>query len=438
MFSGNAHFLFVAQGSSGDILPPLAVARELRRRGNDVSFVTHTHFGELIRRHELDFIDLQDEEHYRMLHGPDYWDPHKSLKQNASFLTDGIKKQYELVAHCSEPGRTVAVASVNGMGVRIAHEKLGLPMISAHICPYLLRSLDAPSDMQIHNFLPYFRRWDPTGLANRIYFRMADLLFYDPLFRGPVNRLRSELGLPPVSHVFRQWLQSPQLIVGLFPTWFVNPYPRDWPAHTVLTDFPLEDDRDGMEIPSAVLDFLATGEAPIVFCPGTGMAHARDFFTKAVETCTRLRRRGLLLTRFPELVPEDLPDFVHHAPYVPFSKLLPHAAALVSHAGIGSVSQALKAGIPQLLMPMNFDQPDNARRLTEFGVARTVNWKKTCGREMAKELEFLLRSPEVQNNCRLVQKQFSSVNPVQRACDVMEEFAARALAGRQPEALLQR
>src|SRR5579864_1321672 len=255
MFRANSHFLFVAQGSTGDILPPLAIAQDLHQRGHDVSFVTHSHFRDLIQRHGVEFIDLHDDDHYQMLHGPDYWDAGKALEQNARFLTDNLKQQYELVARHADPARTVAVASVNGMGVRIAHEKLGIPMISSHICPFLLRSVETPSDMPVHNLVGLFRRWDPTGLGNRIYFRVADLLYYRPLYEKPVNRLRAELGLPPVARVFHRWIQSPQLIVGLFPKWFVEPYPADWPAHTVLTDFPMEDDRDGAAISAGLNDF---------------------------------------------------------------------------------------------------------------------------------------------------------------------------------------
>jgi UDP:flavonoid glycosyltransferase YjiC (YdhE family) len=57
---------------------------------------------------------------------------------------------------------------------------------------------------------------------------------------------------------------------------------------------------------------------------------------------------------------------------VPLGQVLPRALALVSHGGIGTVSQALAAGIPQLVMPLGFDQFDNAARLERLGVAATL------------------------------------------------------------------
>ena len=69
------HFLLVQQGTAGDINPFLAMGMGLLERGHRVSYISHTHFGPLIRQRGLEFIDLQDEEEYRVLQSPDYWRP---------------------------------------------------------------------------------------------------------------------------------------------------------------------------------------------------------------------------------------------------------------------------------------------------------------------------------------------------------------------------
>ena len=57
---------------------------------------------------------------------------------------------------------------------------------------------------------------------------------------------------------------------------------------------------------------------------------------------------------------------------MPFSSVFPLCAAVVHHGGIGTCAQALAAGVPQLTMPLAFDQPDNATRLSRLGVARWI------------------------------------------------------------------
>jgi UDP:flavonoid glycosyltransferase YjiC (YdhE family) len=64
----------------------------------------------------------------------------------------------------------------------------------------------------------------------------------------------------------------------------------------------------------------------------------------------------------------SLPNGVRHFDYVPLSKVLPRSTALIHHGGIGTMSQAIAAGIPQLIIPTSHDQPDNAVRVRRLGI----------------------------------------------------------------------
>ena len=168
----------------------------------------------------------------------------------------------------------------------------------------------------------------------------------DPLLGPSINELRQELGIEsPARGIFRDWNLSPQLVLGLFPEWFAPTQP-DWPGQVALTGFPLWDQPEAAGLPVEVDEFLRGGEPPIVFTPGSAMAHGQEFFQAAVEACQSLGRRGILLTKYPQQLPPALPADVRHFSFVPFSQLLPRAAALVHHGGIGSSAQGLAAGLP--------------------------------------------------------------------------------------------
>ncbi|RPJ39015.1 MAG: hypothetical protein EHM35_03255, partial [Planctomycetaceae bacterium] len=62
-----------------------------------------------------------------------------------------------------------------------------------------------------------------------------------------------------------------------------------------------------------------------------------------------------------------------HFPYVPLSSVLPRAAAVVHHGGIGTTGQAFAAGIPQLVVPFTDDQSDNAARVQRTGAGVTMS-----------------------------------------------------------------
>ena len=176
-----------------------------------------------------------------------------------------------------------------------------------------------------------------------------------------LNEWRRELGLPPVTRVFRDWIHSPQRVIGLFPDWFGVPQ-SDWPASLRLAGFPLFDDHRPTELAPSLRRFLDDGPPPVLFTPGTANQAAARFFRAGVDAAESLGRRALLLTRYTGHLPK-LPPTAHHEPFVPLSDVLPRCAALVSHGGIGTLAQGLAAGVPQLTMPMGFDRPDNATRL---------------------------------------------------------------------------
>ncbi len=97
------------------------------------------------------------------------------------------------------------------------------------------------------------------------------------------------------------------------------------------------------------------------------MTQGHHFLKISLEATRKVGRRSLILTQYPEQLPDLNPEKEMHLSYVPLHKLLPHIAAIVDHAGIGTVAQALAAGGAQLIVPMAYDQPNNAFHLEEVG-----------------------------------------------------------------------
>jgi UDP:flavonoid glycosyltransferase YjiC (YdhE family) len=256
-------------------------------------------------------------------------------------------------------------------------------------------------------------------------FWAAEKMIVNPTLLPPLNAFRSEIGLPPLTGgIFTEYLNSPQLILGLFPEWFAGP-PPDWPPQVRMTGFPLYDEKGLTRIDPELDQFLNDGTPPIAFTPGSAFLQGLPFFSAAVEACARLGRRGLLLTRYAENIPPQLPPGVRHVVFAPFSEVLPCCAALVHHGGVGTMAQALAAGIPQLLMPMAHDQPDNARRAERLGVALSITREKFQPDNVAQILKRLLEDPRYAQSARDVAKKLSGVRALENACDQVEELARR-------------
>jgi UDP:flavonoid glycosyltransferase YjiC (YdhE family) len=214
-----------------------------------------------------------------------------------------------------------------------------------------------------------------------------------------------------------------------FPPWFA-PAQADWPENLVQTDFPLWDEGSDAAFAPEVEAWLAEGEPPVVFTPGSANIFGRPFFQAAVDACQRLGRRGVLLTRFAEQLPQRLPGGVKHFAYIPFRRLLPRAAALVHHGGIGSTAQALAAGVPQLIMPLAHDQFDNAARVRRLGAGDWLPSSRFRGPAVASKLGGLIGSQAVQAACRGISEKYSGRDGIAATADAIETFGrARTAEG---------
>jgi UDP:flavonoid glycosyltransferase YjiC (YdhE family) len=417
------NILLTPIGSGGDVLPFIRLGMALKARSHDVTVITPSLYEPLARHAGLGFVEwISPEAMQTVANDPDLWHPTRGFLLAVRTVGPWHRQLLEHIEARHVRGQTVVVAGSYALGARIAHDRLGVPLATLLLQPAFLRSVHRSP------VLPGLPTpdWAPRAWKRLVYF-LSDALVLDRVAAPAVNALRAELGLPAVRSVLGSWLHSPQRVIGLFPDWFGQPQP-DWPAQVRLTGFPLYDGLGQEPVPAGLEEFLQEGEPPVVFTPGTMMRHPRQFFEAAVDACGRLGRRGLLLTRFRDQLPAGLPEGVRHFDYVPLSQVLPRAAALVSHGGIGTLSQALAAGIPQLVMPLGFDQFDNAARLERLGVAATLIPRRFQGRTVADQLARLLGSPEVARACRAVAAWLQWDRWEDPACRAVEELAGAGRA----------
>jgi UDP:flavonoid glycosyltransferase YjiC (YdhE family) len=412
------HFLLIPVGSFGDVHPFVGIALKLKERGHDVTFAANGHFKSLALREGLDFHEVSSEEDYQNeLRDPDIWRPIKGVKRLMEMLArTSIRPLYYKILDLVRPGKTIIVAPAIALGARVAQEKHKIPLVTIALQPSIFRSHNPPPVF----IYPGYPTWVPPAF-HKLTTYLTDKCFLDPILCPELNRLRSELSLPPITRVMDQYWVSPENVIGLFPEWFAKPLP-EWPKQLQLAGFPLYDEKGSTQIPPDLNEFLNAGPAPVVFTPGSAMAHGAEFFQEAVDACRKASLRAIFFSRFTEQIPKDLPDSIRHFDYVPFSEVFPRAAAVVHHGGIGTCSQAMRAGVPQLIMPLSFDQPDNAVRLEKLGIGRTILPKKFKAPAIAKALEQLIIDPNVKNNTAKVAEKFHGVDGLTKVCEILEEL----------------
>jgi UDP:flavonoid glycosyltransferase YjiC (YdhE family) len=86
--------------------------------------------------------------------------------------------------------------------------------------------------------------------------------------------------------------------------------------------------------------------------------------------------------------------------------------------------------VPQLIVPLAFDQPDNARRAVALGLARTFSFKKVTADLLASELDTLLTHDDYIHAAQKVAK--GLVNKDGSACAADDLIACALLSGATP------
>ncbi|HET7795395.1 MAG TPA: nucleotide disphospho-sugar-binding domain-containing protein [Rhizobacter sp.] len=410
-------------GSHGDALPFIAIAQELQRRGHEPLLFANGSFAALATAAGVPFVETSSaEQQAAALRDPAAIDMRKGLALLADAVMLNLRQSLELMEQAHEPGRTLVVGSSVAWATRVFAERHRVPVATLHLAPALFRS-----EYRAPSVGPLGHLERAPRFIKRYLWSMMDRRFLDPLFAVPFNRIRAELGLPPVARVYHDWLHQADLTLGLFPEWFAPKQP-DWPQGLQLTGFPLQ--PASSTLPAEVEAFLSQGDAPVAFTAGTANAASHAFFAASAEACRLSGRRGLLITHSPEQLPPVLPQGVMHVGYAPFDALLPRVSAFVHHGGIGTTAQALRAGVPQLVKPMGADQFDNASRTVQLGVAKQLLPRRYNARTAAHALDLLVSDPVVRERCEAMRHQMAKQNGVSAACDaILDQLALAHSAG---------
>ena len=297
-----------------------------------------------------------------------FWTPVRGARAVLrTVATEFLQAHHAVIRRHHRPGRTVLVAHPLDFASRVLRDAdRSTPMVDVHLAPAILRVPGAPPRLSRSGF----EQWLPRPLLS-MAIRAADRWILDPAVAPAVNRLREEYGLAPVRRLLDRWWFANETTIAMYPEWFAPEVTRHVPPIETV-GFPLEDADAG--------EFDKPPGRPIVVTGGTANRHAAAWFRRVIEATGRIDRELWVLTRYPENLPGGkLPSHVRVEDYVPLGRLLPHCDAILHHGGIGTTSQALAAGVPQVIRPMAFDQFDNAERVERLGAGRHLRSDRHVG-----------------------------------------------------------
>lgn len=205
-------------------------------------------------------------------------------------------------------------------------------------------------------------------------------------FAATIGQAVADAGLPdPVPAVFA----APYLDVC--PPSLSASSPAPWPIVHPLRPSAGEVERDpGLPSLSAL-----PHEDTVYVTLGTVMNQAPVVFSAVIDGASR-HPVNLVVTTGPDFDAALLgptTSAVVTAPFLPQAAVLPRCAAVISHAGAGTMLGALCHGLPQLCLPQSTDQPFNTAALLPTGAALALEPTAVTADSVAEALGRLLHEP---------------------------------------------
>jgi len=221
-----------------------------------------------------------------------------------------------------------------------------------------------------------------------------------------------ERGAPPLPGI-ELIHESPWLNLTLFPQEL--DYPRSlslgssWSnLQTCVrgTDAPWEPpENDGRGIVYLSLGSLGSADVPLM----------KELVAELADTPHRY-----IVSKGPQHAEYDLADNRVGEEFLPQTSVLPHVDVVITHGGNNTTTECMWFGKPMVVLPIFWDQHDNAQRVDETGYGVRLRTYDRAAGELAAALDRMLSDEQVRARCAAAGERLRLQPGTERAADLIE------------------
>jgi UDP:flavonoid glycosyltransferase YjiC (YdhE family) len=407
--------LFSGDGSGGDLLPMVLMAREFKLAGYDVCVCGSSEFSQMALDFDVPFEAYPHNYSQLYLEGQRTGYIH-NIRENIRHQEMLYQGEYELLSQIA-PDFDLMVNFLAEIFVPSIAEAFGLPNIKLFTFPVVRSDRYGPP-----TGLPFITesRW-----ANRLQWQAAIVAARHVFsYNTTVNRLRSELSLPPIDDLLGNNSRCDHMMIGLYkelmppcPSWTNIDYSYIGPC-LPQTQVRLSDELEA---------FLGAGEKPIYIGFGS-MRHAdSERLTQTLLKAVSDAGVRAVIAQATSDIGSGLGDsenvFVLKKYPIPHHILFPRLKAAVHHGSWITTHLAAQAGIPQLVLPQASDQYLWADVVAKNGLGpKGVDMNRMNSRKLSRAIEQLTSRPEYESNARALGQRVSGIDGARNAVALVERI----------------
>jgi MGT family glycosyltransferase len=294
---------------------------------------------------------------------------------------------------------------------------VGFPALPACGRPWVRIVSCNPAELKDANVPPTFSGYSATGRTGWDEFRAE----YEQVHRELWNEFDAfmrENGAPPLPDL--EFIHS-SATLNLFlypeeadyrraqplgPTWHrldscVRTTENEWPG---LADF--------------------RGEGALVYLSLGSLGSADlDLMRRLVATLAESPHR-FVVSKGPQHDQYELADNMRGAEFLPQTRILPHVDLVITHGGNNTVTECFHFGKPMIVLPLFWDQYDNAQRVDQLGFGVRLDTYGHDPDDLRGAVERLLADDVVYARMRPIADRLRASPGTAKAAELIERVAA--------------
>ena len=429
MSADSRTFLFMPESAYGPTNNCIGIGHELRRRGHRVVFAAERSWqGKLdALGFEEDLVDLappaEDEQDagqfwkdYIKEISPEF---RKTTAQQLETVTLPIWQALADGAKYCEPQLKEIIARVRP-DVIIEDNVIAFPALVTAEAPFVRITSCNPLEVPGDDIAPVFSGLGEDDREGWAAFRAEYESTHRPFWED-FNTWVQEQGAPA--------LPDMEFIHRGDRNLYVYPEVLDYHDARGLDDSWHRLDSSVRETEQVAADLPASftdGSRPLVYFSLGSLGSADVSLMRRVIDALADQPVNVIVSKGPLHDEFDLADNMWGAEFVPQTKLLPLADLVITHGGNNTTTEALHFGKPMIVLPLFWDQYDNAQRVHERGFGLRLDTYRFTPEQLQNAVRDLLADAELRERAAAAGTEIRARDGLSAAADLIEQVAARA------------
>ena len=168
---------------------------------------------------------------------------------------------------------------------------------------------------------------------------------------------------------------------------------------------------------------LAGGEGPLVYLSLGSLGSADVGLMKTLIATLADSSYRVIVSMGPQHEELELAPNMAGAEFLPQTSILPEVDLVITHGGNNTVTESLRFGKPMVLLPLFWDQYDNAQRIDETGFGKRLATYEHEPEQLRAAIGALLADEALAARLGKLSSRLAAAPGTEKAADLLERLA---------------